>query len=100
MLFRSLQTILEEWLRREEILIERHRKKGRKKILVTEDIMGLMEEVEIKSLSNREVVLKGKLKIGESGTLRPRDFINAFIMDNSLKADIDSINFKRISQII
>ncbi|OLS03332.1 TIGR03936 family radical SAM-associated protein [Tissierella creatinophila] len=96
----ELENIIEDWLKQEEILIERYRKKGRNKILVTENIIELMKDIELKSLKNNEVVLKGKLKIGESGTLRPRDFINAFIADNNLNIDIDSISFKRISQII
>lgn len=96
----ELEIILKDWLNREEISIERFRKKGRNKILVKENIIELMKDVELKSLKDKEVVLKGKLKIGESGTLRPRDFINAFITDNNLKIDIDSISFKRISQII
>lgn len=96
----ELETMVEDWLKREEIFIERYRKKGRKKIFVTENIIDLIEEVELKSVKDKEIVLKGKLKIGEVGTLRPKDFINAFITDNNLKVDIDSISFRRISQII
>lgn len=96
----ELEIILQDWLNREEILIERYRKKGRKKILVTESIIELMEDVEIKSVKDKEVILQANFKIGQIATLRPRDFINTFIKDNNLKVDIDSISFKRISQII
>lgn len=96
----DIKNILNEWLKNEEIFIERHRKKGRQKILVTENIAHLMEEVEIKEVDGRRIVLKALLKIGEGGTLRPKDFINAFIDDNDLSIDLDSISFKRIEQRI
>lgn len=95
-----IESLLQEWLKREEILIERHRKKGRQKILVTESIVELMEDVSLKEVDSKRVVLLADLAIGESGTLRPKDFIEAFIDDNALKVDPDSIVFKRLAQRI
>ena len=63
-----------------------------------------MKEVQIESFTNkdtsRDIVLSAVLKIGESGTLRPKDFIDAFVRDNDLKIDVDSIGFKRTGQRI
>ena len=96
----ELESILEDWISREEIFIERYRKKKRQKVLVTENIIELMENVELKDIKDKTIVLEAMLKIGETGTLRPRDFIGAFIKDNKLNVDIDSINFKRLAQKI
>lgn len=98
--WRELETKIKDWLNKEEILIERHRKKGRNKVLVRENVRGLIRNVEVKGVNKREVVLGAELKIGESGTLRPRDFIGAFIRDNNLNVDLDSISFKRTRQRI
>ncbi len=91
---------LDNWICKDEILIKRHRKKGRRKILVTENIVDLMKEVRIKTFNQGKIVLSAVLKIGESGTLRPKDFIDAFIEDNDLKVDPASISFKRTGQRI
>lgn len=100
----ELEEKLKEWLNRKEIFIERYRKKGRNKVLVTEDVRELMKEVDFVSFTdmanNKKVVLSAVLKIGETGTLRPRDFIQAFIDDNDLEVDLDSISFKRTEQRI
>ena len=96
----ELETILDDWINRDEIFIERYRKKKRQKVLVTENIIELMGNVELKDIKDKTIVLEAMLKIGETGTLRPRDFIGAFIKDNSLNVDIDSINFKRLAQKI
>lgn len=96
----DLQMRLKEWSEREEILIERYRKKGRQKILVRENIAGLMKDISVEKPAYNKLALYASLKIGESGTLRPRDFVDALINDNGLKVDMDSINFKRTGQKI
>ncbi len=97
---KDIKELMDGWLKRDEIFIQRYRKKGRQKILVTENVAALMREVEIKEINHKSIILRALLKIGESGTLRPRDFISAFIEDNNLKVDLESINFKRIQQRI
>lgn len=96
----ELNTILTNWIGRKEIFIERYRKKGRNKILVTENIKELIKKVEVKEISKDRVRLIATLRTGEHGNLRPKDFINAFIRDNVLNVDTDSINFKRLVQKI
>ena len=100
----ELRERLLTWLDSEEILIERYRKKGRRKVLVTENVVDLMKEVELQSFTDKDsyikVVLSAVLKIGESGTLRPRDFVDAFIRDMDLQVDEASISFKRTGQRI
>ena len=100
----ELRERLLTWLDSEEILIERYRKKGRRKVLVTENVVDLMKEVELQSFIDKDshikVVLSAVLKIGESGTLRPRDFVDAFIRDMDLQVDEASISFKRTGQRI
>lgn len=91
---------LESWTSRDEILIKRYRKKGRRKILVTENVAELMKEVRVKTFNQGKIILSAVLKTGESGTLRPKDFIDAFIEDNDLIVDPASINFKRTGQRI
>lgn len=97
---KELKEILNKWLNKEDIWIERYRKKGRQKVVVTESISGLFKDVHIEKADKAWIILKGTFKIGESGTLRPRDFMDAFIMDNNFKVDTDSISFKRIAQKI
>lgn len=96
----ELETILEDWINREEIFIERYRKKKRQKVLVTENIIELMGKINLKDIKDKDIILEAMLKAGETGTLRPRDFIGAFIKDNNLNIDIDSISFKRLAQKI
>lgn len=96
----EITTILKDWMSKEEIFIERYRKKGRNKILVTENIVELIKNIELKETNKKQISLIATLKTGEHGNLRPRDLINAFIEDNFLNVDIDSINFKRLAQEI
>ncbi len=96
----EITTILKDWMSKEEIFIERYRKKGRNKILVTENIVELIKNIELKEINKKQISLIATLKTGEHGNLRPRDLINAFIEDNFLNVDIDSINFKRLAQEI
>lgn len=94
------QTMVDNWLNREEIFIERYRKKRRQKVLVTENVIELMKDVKLEGVKDKKMVLEARLKIGEAGTLRPRDFVGAFIKDNDLKVDMESISFKRLAQKI
>lgn len=96
----EFETMVEAWINREEIFIERYRKKKRQKVLVTEDVIDLIRAVELKDIKDGAIVLEAMLKTGEAGTLRPRDFIAAFIKDNALKVDLASISFKRLAQKI
>lgn len=47
-------------------------------------------------MENGDIAMEALLKSGDSGNLRPMDFVKAFIEDNSLSIDINSVSIKRL----
>lgn len=91
-----LSNKVHEWLNNEEIFIERLRKKGKQKVMKKENIRPLIGNVIIKGMENGDIAMEALLKSGDSGNLRPMDFVKAFIEDNSLSIDINSVSIKRL----
>ncbi|NLN15035.1 MAG: DUF2344 domain-containing protein [Tissierellia bacterium] len=92
--------IINSWLEREEIIISRLRKKGRKRVMKEENIRPLIGHLDVKGKEGDEIVLQALMKVGEGGNLRPFDFINALNEAEELQMDLDSVLIKRQSLYI
>lgn len=89
--------LINDWLENEEIFISRYRKKGKNKILVEENIKPLVGNVVIKGFDDDKfIVLNTLLKVGETGNLKPLDFIEAMNRDLDLNIDLDLVYIKRL----
>lgn len=87
---------IDQWLKNDQIMIERLRKQGRRKVMREEDIKAFIKELEVVNLEDNIVTLKALLKSGDNGNLRPLDFIGAMDRDNNFGIDMDSIMLKRL----
>lgn len=96
----EIQDRIDNWLGRDEILISRLRKKGKKKIMQEENIRNSIRELKCLGIEDTEIMLKALLKTGEKGNLRPFDFIDALDRDNNLNIITDSIAFKRLGLFV
>lgn len=91
-----LNNRLKAWLEKDEILISRFRKKGRKKVMKEENIKPLIKTIEVKNIIDNEIIVEALIKTGDKGNLRPLDFIEALIRDNDLEEYKDGISLKRL----
>lgn len=91
----EVKTILEDWLNSGEIIISRLRKKGKRKVMKEEDIRPLIQEIEVKESSGREVTIESLMRVGDGGNLRPFDFVDALGNNMELAMDIDSASLVR-----
>jgi radical SAM-linked protein len=89
---------LNEWLLKDEIMITRLRKKGKKKIEKEENIRSFIGNLIIKQVEENEITIDVLLRSGGNGNLRPNDFIEAMNRDTNLNIDLDSIMMKRLGQ--
>lgn len=96
----EVQNRIDNWLNKDEILISRLRKRGRKKVLKEENIKSLIGSLEVLGIDKNEFVIKALLKTGEKGNLRPFDFIEVLNRDNDLDMIEDSVYLKRIGLFI
>lgn len=88
---------IDEWLKRDEILIKRLRKRRKRKVEVEENIKPLIGNVVVKDKEeNNFIRINALLKATEGGTLRPMDFIQAMDRDLELKIDLDLVYLKRL----
>lgn len=91
----EMETIVDQWLSSDEILIRRLRKKGKRKVEVEENIIKLIKSIRIME-AGENIILEALLKVGENGNLRIFDFMHAFLRDNNFDdLDKDSISYKR-----
>lgn len=94
--YEDFESLLINWLLKEEILINRLRKRGRRREMVEEDIKGLIKSLDLKNIDNNIVIMEGLLKTGDNGNLRPLDMITSFNQDNNLDIDMDTVKLKRL----
>ncbi|MDR7857071.1 TIGR03936 family radical SAM-associated protein [Tissierella sp.] len=94
----ELENIFNQWLLKEEIIITRLRKKGKKKIEKEENIRSFIGNLLVKQVKEKEITIDVLLRSGGNGNLRPNDFIEAMNRDTNLNIDLDSIMMKRLSQ--
>lgn len=92
----SIESKIKEWLDRDEILINRLRKKGKQKVMREENIKSLIGNVVYKGIDDNSIIIDALLKSGDNGNLRPMDFIEAMNRDNNLNIDMDSVTLKRL----
>lgn len=76
----------------DKLMIQRRRKKGRKKILVEEDAYDLVEEI-----WQEGPILYGRFSSKEGATLRPDLFLKAMKESLGLDWDMDEIGVKRVT---
>ncbi len=96
----EVQNRIDNWLNKDEILISRLRKRGRKKVMQEENIKSLIGSLEVLGIDNNEFRIEALLKTGEKGKLRPFDFVDALNRDNKLDMIQDSVFFKRLGLFI
>lgn len=93
-----LREKIDAWLKQEEILITRLRKKGRNKVEVQENIVPMIGNVVVKETdANNFIVLNILLSSGDAGNLKPINCLEAMERDLSLEMDMDSILIKRLN---
>jgi len=91
-----LEEVFNNWLLKEEIIITRLRKKGKRKVESKENIKGLIGNLVIKNIKENIIIIEVLLRTGERGNLRPNDFIDAMNRDVNLGINLDSIVMKRL----
>lgn len=96
----DINRIIDNWLTRDEIMISRLRKKGKRKVMREENIRPLIDKVEITDKIESEVILEAVIGVGECKNLRPIDFVNALNDIDELGIDIDSVSLTRKSLYI
>lgn len=92
----ELEDMFNKWLSREEIMITRLRKKGKRKIESEENIKSFIGNLVVKHIEDNKITIDVLIRSGGNGNLRPNDFIDALNRDNNLGIELDSIMMKRL----
>ena len=87
------------FLEGEEILISRFRKKGKKKVLVEENIVDLIGEYRLINKDDFNI-LEIYLRTGENANIRISDFSDALIRESGLDINMGQLNIRRIGLFI
>lgn len=94
----DLSKDIEKWIKSEEVLITRLKKKGRNKVQIEVNIIPSIGNVVVKGKDENDfIVINTLLKTGENGNLKPMDFIEAMNRDLSLDMDLESVMIKRLA---
>ena len=94
----SLEESISKWLKKEEVLITRLKKKGKNKVPTEINIVPLLGNITIKGLDeNNYIVINALLRTGEGGNLKPVQLMEAMSRDLNLNLDLDSLLIKRIA---
>ncbi len=93
--FDMVQEAFDKWLDRQEIFISRLRKKGKKKVMVEENIRPLFDKLAILDKIANEISLEVYMRIEEGSNLRPLDFAGALGYIEGLDIDLDSVSLVR-----
>lgn len=89
---------IDEWIKKDEILITKFKKKGKIKTPVEVNILSLIGNVIVKGIDEKNFIeINTLLKSGEFGNLKPIDFIDAMNRDLALNIDMDSVMLKRLA---
>lgn len=91
---------LNNWLKQDQIIIERLRKKGRQKVLKTENIKDSIGEFIILNIQENSLEVQALIKTGSVENLRPFDFVEALMRDNSLEGGLDLVDIQRVELLI
>ncbi|MCD1146915.1 TIGR03936 family radical SAM-associated protein [Peptoniphilus sp. KCTC 25270] len=92
--YEELEKYVEEFKEKKEVLVERKRKKGKKKIVVTEDIRGKVISLD---MERREtgIVLMARLSAGADNNLRPDRLLQGIFSHSDLDLDLDLVQIRR-----
>lgn len=92
----TIKQILDNWVSKEEIMITKIRKKGRRVTERQENIKNLLGNVVLKEVVDNMITIDGLLRSGGNGNLKPIDFMEALNRDTDLLIVMDSISIKRL----
>lgn len=92
----ELEGIFSTWLSKDEIIITRLRKKGKRKVESKENIKSFIANLVIKDIEDNKITIDVLLRSGGNGNLRPNDFIDVLNRETNLAIDIDSVTMKRL----
>lgn len=91
----EVENALNNWLNKDEIIISRLRKKGKKKVMKEENIRPLIEGIRLLDKVNNEVKIETLIMSGDGGNLRPFDLIDALASYDYLSMERDSASLIR-----
>lgn len=94
----DIKVKVNQWVKKDEILITKLKKKGKQKVQVEVNIISLIGNVVVKDIDEDKFIeINALLRTGEDGNLKPIDFIE--VMNNELKLniDMDSVMLKRLA---
>lgn len=94
----SFEENLEKWLQRDEINIDKIRRKKNREIKRVENIRPLIGNLTIKEIHEQDIVLNTLLKAGSNGNLKPVNLVEAINRDMKLKIDLQSMDIRRTGQ--
>lgn len=96
----KLKKSLENWINRDEIIIEKEKKKKRQKWMALENIRESIGEFKILNIQEDFLEVEALIKTGSVENLRPFDFIQALMRDNYLQGEMDLVHAKRVELLI
>lgn len=87
------------WIKREEILISKLKKKGKNMAMSDVNIAPLIGNIVVKAIDEDKFIeINALLKCGENGNLKPIDLMDSLNRDLKLGIDMDSVMLKRLAQ--
>lgn len=93
----EIQSEINGFMKKEEILITRLKKKGKHKVEKEEDVKDSIGNVVIKDVYKNNITIDALLRSGNNGNLKATDFMESLNRETNLNVDIDSINIKRLA---
>lgn len=96
----DIESKLEDYLSRQEILMIKKKRKRKRKIETEVDIRSLIKSIEVKQVKENKISIETLLKSGGEGNLKPIHLIKSFKVEENIDIDIDSVNIKRTGLFI
>lgn len=93
----EVQSEINDFMNKEQILITRLKKKGRNKVEKEEDVKDSIGNIVIKYVYKNNITMEVLLRSGNNGNLKAVDFMGCLKDQTNLNVDIDSINVKRLA---
>lgn len=91
----DVETIIANWLDKDEIIISRLRKKGKRKVMKEENIRPLIQGIRVLAKDNKDITIEALIRTGEGGNLRPFDLADALGSYEQLSMEADSSSLVR-----
>lgn len=99
----ELQNLLKNWLKKEEIIIKKVRRKGNKIRERDQNIRGFIGNIIIEDFRveadlpfKTTIVMNCLLKAGDNGNLKPTDFLEVMEKHINIGIDFDTVDIKRL----